>query len=186
MPDSTIIIIKKICESHNEIISFNWKDIFPLISPVVVILLFAFERILNYKTKKKENDRTWYFKVLLDPNLIKIDIFFNSIKECYINSCKILEASQDNPHSSYNSLKSQEIGKFQKIKRLFELDVISPIIFRYPNVGDALTIILMDLEDILTLNLDNDKFTEDDIDSFSAKLSEKKSIWLNTLYDPIK
>ena len=166
--------------------SINWKEYIPLISPVVVVLLFGIERILSYFIRKREIERTWYYKVLLDPSLDKIDTFFLSTVELYISSCKLLADSQEIPHSSYISMKSSEIGNFQKIKRTFDSNIVTPIILRYPDSGNKLQNYLLDLDDLFSSSLDLKKFSEDDIEDFKVKVSTAKAVWLHTLYEPIK
>lgn len=170
----------------HKISSSEWSDYFPLFSPVVVILLFGLERVLSYKTKKKEIERTWYYKVLIDPALSKVTEFFNTIQVLYADSCAKLSSSQDLRHDEYISLKSSEIGKFQKIKRVFDIDIITPINHKYPIVGEKLQNKLMDLEDCFTYGLDNELFSENDIDHFSTKVSKIRAVWLNVLYEPIE
>lgn len=169
-----------------EVNSINWKEYIPLISPVVVVLLFGIERILSYFIRKREIERTWYYKVLLDPSLEKIDTFFLSTVDLYISSCKLLADSQEIPHNSYISMKSSEIGNFQKIKRTFDSNIVTPIILRYPDSGNKLQNYLLDLEDLFSSSLDLKKFSEDDIEDFKVKVSSAKAVWLHTLYEPIK
>ncbi|MBL0327013.1 MAG: hypothetical protein IPP61_17930 [Cytophagaceae bacterium] len=169
-----------------EVNSINWKEYIPLISPVVVVLLFGIERILSYFIRKREIERTWYYKVLLDPSLEKIDTFFLYTVDLYISSCKLLAASQEIPHNSYISMKSSEIGNFQKIKRTFDSDIVTPIIHRYPDTGNKLQNSLLDLEDLFSSSLDEKKFTQTDIEDFQVKVSSAKALWLNTLYEPIQ
>lgn len=169
-----------------EVNSINWKEYIPLISPVVVVLLFGIERILSYFIRKREIERTWYYKVLLDPSLEKIDTFFLSTVDLYISSCKLLAVSQEIPHKSYISMKSSEIGNFQKIKRTFDSNIVTPIILRYPDSGNKLQNYLLDLEDLFSSSLDLKKFSEDDIEDFKVKVSSAKAVWLHTLYEPIK
>jgi hypothetical protein len=166
--------------------SFNWKEYLPLLSPIVVIILFGLERVLSYKIRKREVERTWYYKVLLDPSLNKIDLFFSNTIDFYISSCALLSVSQETPHASYISMKSSEIGKFQKAKRAFDSNIVTPIIHRYPDTGNKLQNSLLDLEDLFSSSLDEKKFTQTDIEDFQVKVSSAKALWLNTLYEPIQ
>lgn len=170
----------------NPPVSTNWQELLPLASPIVVILLFFLERIISFFIRKNEVKRTWYFKVLIDPNIEKINTFYNAIKEAYNNSSDILNASQDLSHIDYVSLKSKEIGVFQKIKRDFEIDVIEPIIYRYPKIGDKLTDILISIEDTYTTNLDSGDFSKEKTDLFISHISSCRAKWFNVLYEPIK
>lgn len=169
-----------------EIATNNWKDYFPLLSPIVVILLFSFERILSYNIRKREIARTWYYKVLIDPSLQKINDFFQLTQNYYVSSCKTLSASNNLPHADYNSLRSSEIGKFQQAKRAFDIDVVTPINHRYPKIGEMLQNKLMDLEDKFSTGIDKELFSQDEIDAFLDKVSEARAIWLNILYEPIR
>jgi len=169
-----------------EVSSISWKDYIPLLSPFVVILLFGIERVLSYFIRKRDIDRTWYYKVLLDPSLEKIDSFFSTTVELYIKSCGILADSQEVPHAKYISMKSSEIGIFQKIKRTFDSNIVTPIIMRYPSTGNKLQNSLLDLEDLFSNSLDMKLFSDDDIEDFQVKVSSLKAIWLSTLYEPIQ
>lgn len=169
-----------------DVYSLNWKEYIPLISPIIVVILFGIERVLSFHIRKREIERTWYYKVLLDPTLEKIDMFYSETIDLFISSCSLLDKSQDIPHSSYISIKSSEIGNFQKIKRTFDSNIVTPIIIRYPDTGNKLQNYLLDLEDLFSSSLDLKKFTEEDIEEFILKVSSAKAIWLNTLYEPIK
>jgi len=168
-----------------EMSTFNWKDYFPLISPIVVIILFGLERWLSYNIRKREIERTWYYKVLIEPSLTKIGDFFKDTQDLYKASCEKLALSNNMPHNEYNSLKSSEIGKFQQVKRAFEIDFVTPINHRYPNVGLSLQNILMDLEDKFSNGLDSEFLTQTNIETFVDSVSNSKVAWLNTLYEPI-
>lgn len=169
-----------------EISHVSWKDYLPLISPVVIVLLFGIERYLSYKIRKREVERTWYYKVLIDPSLNKINDFFNQAQSIYSDSCSLLLASNQLPHDKYISLKSTQIGEFQKVKRAFDTDVITPINNRYPKVGMELQNRLLDLEDKFSNSIDNELFSQDDIDTFFDTVSEVRANWLNILYKPIQ
>lgn len=82
------------------------KELLPLISPLIVILLFGIERYLSYKIRKKEREINWYYKAYIDPNLITINDFFNNIKSSY--------------NSSYDNLKTKQKEKIIMILNLLK------------------------------------------------------------------
>lgn len=169
----------------NEIVTYDWKAFFPLLSPVVVIILFGIERFLSYGIRKKEIERNWYYKVLIDPSLLTINKFFSDADDLFRKSFTTLGASKELPHSEFMSLKSREIGSFQIVKRKFDFDIVTPIYYQYPVTGGKLQAILLDLEDAFATNIDQELFTEDDMDRFSSRVSDFKANWFATLYEPL-
>ena len=169
-----------------EVSDVNWKEYFPLIGPCIVILLFALERVLSYKIRKREIERTWYFKVLIDPSLSKMNDFFSDVQKVYLEASSSLSGSKTLPHTEFTSLKSTKIGEFQKVKRIFDTDIIPPINKRYPTVGSKLQNILLDLEDCFSSSIDAELFSDDDVSVFHEKVCEMRAIWLNILYEPIR
>jgi len=171
--------------SLGEIAAFDWKSYFPLLSPIVVILLFGIERFLSYKIRKREIERAWYYKVLIDPILPKIDGFFAKVPELYNNTCDELNKSKDLSHQEFRTIKSRGTGIFQDEKRRFHMDIVTPILHRYPNTGNGLQEMLINLEDKFTNNIDKELFSDDDKDEFSLWVSNVKASWINVLYNPI-
>lgn len=144
----------------------HWPGWIPLISSFVVILLFVIDRVLGFYLRKKEVERNWYLKVLVEPGVQKISEFYSSLVEKYSQSAKLLDSNKGQPHEEYNKLKSKEFGKFQAFKRDLEIQVIYPIQLRYPDVGNDITNQLMDIEDVYTNSLDREKFKSNDIIEF--------------------
>ena len=56
-------------------------------------------------------------------------------------------------------------GEFQKMKRRFEKEVISPISFSNKDISEELTKILQDLEDFYTENVDKFESEENTFDN---------------------
>lgn len=176
------------CDCSKEAIesSFQFKDYYPLISSAVVILLFIVDRVLSYKIRKKEVERNWYFKVLLEPNLEKINTFFLDVEKQYETSAiKLKDLVSKLSHSEYIKTQSLEINSFKEIKRRFELEVIKPIITRYPFMNENISIKTEDLQNYYTVQIDNLKLEQDDINEFSKSLYNVKAEWLDLLYKPL-
>lgn len=160
------------------------KELLPLISPLIVILLFGIERYLSYKIRKKEREINWYYKAYIDPNLITINDFFNNIKSSYSSSYDNLKTKQK--EKNYNDFKSFEIGKFQKDKRNFEVEIILPIISSYPKIGSNLTDIILEIEDLYTEYLDKITSDESYYFEFANNLSIIKSNFYKVLFSQIQ
>src|SRR5688572_28390168 len=82
-----------------------WKDFLPLISPAVVILLFIIDRIVAARLRRKEVERNWYLKVLIEPAIEKISEFYNSTTEQHSSSFLLLQAAIETTlHTAYVDL----------------------------------------------------------------------------------
>src|SRR5262245_13529916 len=101
------------------------KEYAPLISPVVLILLFIIERIIGAQLRKKQVRREWYFKVIVEPSLKSIHDFFQSASTSMKASIDTLVQGQATPHNQYLTLKATQIGAFQTLKRSFDIQFIS-------------------------------------------------------------
>lgn len=166
--------------------SFGWSEILSLIATIIVILLFGIERYLNHKANIEDLDRTWYYKILIDPNLEKINIFFDDVIKHYFDSAEFLFLSSSEPHDEFIKLKAYKIGAFQELKRSFEIDLTTPILKKYKDTGDKLNLILINLEDEYTVTLDNSTNSKDEKDNFKIKCYILKAEWLDALYEPIR
>jgi hypothetical protein len=166
--------------------SSQWKELIPLVSPVVVILLFIIDRLIGYNLRKKETDRSWYFKVLIEPGIEKISIFYRNTNNSYSTAAKNLEANKTIPHIDFGILKAKEFFKFQESKRELEAEIIQPIIARYQFIGNSLTLVLQDLEDLYTSSLDNEYFSEEEINKFYLSAFTNRALLLNQLYSPLQ
>ncbi|SHF23376.1 hypothetical protein [Chryseobacterium takakiae] len=159
------------------------KDYFPLIGSSIVIILFIIERILSYGIRKKERKTNWYYKVFIDPNIEKINSFFDNTKQTYVESSKEIKSYLTRPNIL--DYKSHEIGKFQTLKRDFENDILLPIISSYQEIGNSLTEELLNLEDVYAECMDKIHGDETYQNEFSKKLSERKAQFFKMLFKPI-
>ena len=155
-----------------------------IIEIIVIILIFGGERCYEYYFKKKELRKEWYYKIFIDPNLVKIEDFFESAKENFQKSQKHLEAnSKKMSHSDFVREATVVKGEFQKMKRRFEKEVISPISFSNKDISEELTKILQDLEDFYTENVDKVESKKEN--SFDNTLVIAKIKVYQELFKPI-
>jgi hypothetical protein len=172
------------CVNNDNIMTF--KDYFPLISSAVVILIFIFDRVLGYNLRKIELNRSWYFKVLLEPKLKNIDDFFVDIeKQINISIIDLIAIDYDNDRNNYINSQLNHIESFKELKRKFELEVLKPILSRYTNINVELVDVVNNIENDFTIEVDNLLIKEFDLVEFTKKIFEHKAILLDILYKPL-
>ncbi|HLN94300.1 MAG TPA: hypothetical protein VK183_01600 [Flavobacterium sp.] len=162
------------------------KDYFPLFSSSVVIALFIVDRILVRFNRKKENDRNWFFKVHLEPNLTRINEFFLKVEENTLTSAGVLKTFNSSDLSSFLSVLTHEISIFKSEKRKFELEVLAPLRARYPKESGTLYRDVQDLEDTITSFLDSLDYSEDAVNDMVNSIYQTKAVLLENLYQPTK
>lgn len=171
------------------------NDFSNLIQIIVVVLIFGGERYYEYYFRKKELIKEWYYKIFIDPNLEKIELFFKSVKEEFEKSQQHLKSiSYICSVNDFTKEVAIANGKFQEKKRNFESEVISPISFSNKDISEELTEILRDLEDFYIINvsdiqnqqntsiIDTKIFKTNIIDT---KIFKTKDKIYNTLFKPI-
>lgn len=163
-------------------------DMLPtIISTFFVVLIFVFGHWLDSKIRKGNIKREWYFRVIIEPNISKIDKFIDNVFITLNNSIDVLIISKtSDTYEVYLDKKSLEFGEFQKMKRLFEFDVLSFIKANNPEIQYNLTKFLLDLEDSTTNILDSENLKEDDIELIENEIRKYKTELLILLYKPLK
>jgi len=174
------------CENISSTAIMDWKTLIPLVSPIIVVLLFLIDRVIGFKLRKREAERNWYLKVLIEPCIQKMTTFYKETLECYKTSSTVLKNSNNLPHADYISIKSREFGKFQIIKRDTEAEIFTPIQLTYPYVGKSISENLRNIEDEFTTCLDQEKFSDEAIADFQMKLATNKAIMIKHLYSPLE
>lgn len=162
------------------------KDYFPLISSAIVIGIFIFDRKLGYNIRKKELNRNWYFKVLLEPKLEAIDDFFKDTEKHIRKTVKELDKINFDTHKEdYIKCQLNHIDDFKEIKRKFELEVLKPIISRYKAINNEINNVIDNVINEFTEEVDTLLINEFVFSDFSKKLYENKVTLLDVLYKPL-
>lgn len=161
------------------------KDYFPLIGSAVIILLFTIQRVMEYRLRKKEISRNWYLKMMVEPHSKLLTEFFQNIQDQYQDSAKSLTDGMDQNADAFLKLKALELGKFSEKKLAFVLAVIQPIQLLYPEHAPALSAVMVDIEDVYSTNLDQNKITDREIQDVKSKIGEYKAKLLSALYSPL-
>lgn len=161
------------------------KDWIPLISSLVVIILFIIDRLINHRFRNSEVERTWYYKVLLEPNLKIINSFFDALEERFNDAAQKIISSINVDHSEYSRCQLEAFEEFKMLKRKLELQVILPIISTHPITGQILTDKLLEIEHVYTSALDNLELTQLQILDVSENLYVLRAEWLKSMYTPV-
>lgn len=77
------------------------------------------------------------------------------------------------------------MGKFQALKRKFELEFIALIKTNYPEISNELESLLRDLEDNVTTCLDKQDLDESHYSSLELRITATKYQLLKILYKPL-
>jgi len=174
------------CQISSQIDPIYEKVLPTLISVGVVVFIFIIGRFFDSRIRNKERKRNWYLKVIIEPNVQKVEIFVNDIYASVSNSIeKLVNNKSKISYNEYITLKSIEFGKFQKIKRKFELDFILLIQSNYPKIANDLSILLLELEDTTTNILDSKNLNTDDFDLIEENIKKYKSKFWSLLYKPL-
>lgn len=165
--------------------SASLKDWLPLISVVLTLGIFIYDRLLAVRIRRVEVERNWYLKVLIEPNLDKISQFYISIEKIFNEAVETLNASKEIPHKEYTIAKRQQNEKFIDEKRSLQASLIFPLQPRYPLLSSKIDELFIDLYDEFTGRLDKEAFTDEDSKEFYVKTQSNKSKLLNLLYLPL-
>jgi hypothetical protein len=156
-----------------------------VISTTIVITLFIIGRILDGYIKSKETRRNWYQKVIIDPNISKVDKFYKDILDQSKSSIYFLIDNVSLPHNDYLAAKTNEIEKFKIIKRAFEFEFILMVQTNYPEIADKLSEHLRGIEDCVTVCLDKNQLAHADFDELEENAISQKYRIYGILYIPM-
>lgn len=159
------------------------KDWLPLLSVCVTLALFLVDRIIAIGVRRREVRRTWYLKVLIEPNIPKISIFFDDIANAYEKATVALSGEKREVELAI--LKSINFEKFIDLKRQIIANLVQPLYPQYFAIAVDISSFLEKLEDRYTNNLDNGLFSVDDVNSFKLYIYTIKGELLNSLYTPL-
>lgn len=159
-----------------------------LVSGCIIVLLFVVGRLLDRAIKSKETRRNWYQKVVIDPNISRLNKFYADLIIQLRESTDSLTASQvaNMPYKNYLDEKAKEGAKFKEIKRSFEYEFVYLVQANFSEIGDSLSSHLLELEDILMTHIDKPNYSSDDFLVCERKIALHKSQIYRILYEPIK
>lgn len=156
-----------------------------IISTGIVIILFIIGRTLDGYIKSKEIRRNWYQKVIIDPNISKVDQFYKDVLNQSRISILFLVENVSLPHSDYLIAKTNEMEKFKIIKRAFEFEFILMVQTNYPEIASKLSEHLRGIEDCVTTCLDKNALKNQDYDELEYSVISQKYYIYGILYTPM-
>ena len=183
--------------------------IIPYLGAIAVFVSLIINNYISSRFRKRDVQRNWYLKVLIEPNIKNIDKFYEDISLRFNESVISLEKSKNSPLNKILKLKVFEIGAFQELKRKFENSFIRLIALsykKYPrsffeevikaildentveenSIPEELTNVILDLEDFYTQNLDNYHSKSESIEEFEKFLTLSKANLLSILFKPLR
>lgn len=163
-----------------------WEDnLVNLLSELSIILIFFIGYWIDRRIRRQNISREWYYTVIIQPNLGRIDKFYKSIKLSFETSTNLLLDSKGLPHEEYLDLKSEEIRKLQVVRNEFEFEFISLVsAFNLLLYNDIINCI--NQLDSLSSILDSDELSKESIKRAAEILRTHKSSLLTVLYRPIE
>ena len=153
---------------------------------ILALVIFVWDRISNSRIRRKDLERTWYYNVLIQPNLEKIDTCFDYFTNTYKSIIEVLSRHNAHDDLKYLKLKAGETGKINAIRRKLELGIVEHIRRYDDSLYDILIDLLREIEDRLIASIEADKFTHEDVKEIENFLFNKKADLLELLYEPIR
>jgi len=163
-----------------------WHNVFPnIVSGVIVIILFVIARHLDSRIRRREIKGNWYQKVIIDPNIEKINSFYKNANVMVKRSIAILVTQKTViPLDQYEVIKSAQMGDFQELKRKFELDFVSLIATTYPEVAGKIEDNLSILNDRITVCYDDRNLQNTSFEIIENMINESKNSTYSILHTP--
>lgn len=171
-----------------QIESSIWDKVLPtIISTTIVIILFIIGRLLDSILKSNEIRRNWYQKVIIDPNIEKLNAFYDdTIKQTKLSIESLVRRKKELSFDDYISAKAIEINKIKEIKRVFEYEFIQLVQTNFPEIAEELFEHLRDFEDCLSQYLDKQDLSNDHFVQAEKECVSKKHCIYGILYKPLK
>ncbi len=157
------------------------------VSVAFVVLLFVVGRVIDSAIRRKEIKRGWYQKVIIDPNINKINLFYDKLISQMVTSICSLKAQKDNLNfTQYVEIKAIEADLVKKIVRRFELEFIQLVNLNYPLVANKLRTHIQQTQDDLLRMIDRVDLGEHQYDEIESEVSESKSEMYGILFIPLE
>lgn len=165
-----------------------WDKILPtVISATIVVLLFIVGRILDSVLKSNEIRRNWYQKVVIDPNIAKLNKFYDDIiNQIKLSIESLVQRKASLSFDKYIEAKATEINKIKGIRRAFDYEFIQLVQTNFPEIAEELSEHLRDLEDCITTCIDKQDLSNSHFADIEKDVVSKKHCIYGILYKPLK
>lgn len=91
----------------------NFSKWAPILSPVIVLLIFLIGQVLDEGKRRKESQRLLYYKVHLEPSLSELNVFFNHIDALVLMRNGVVRSDTRNSARSLVRIKQKIADKEQ-------------------------------------------------------------------------
>jgi hypothetical protein len=137
--------------------------------------------------RKSEIDRQWYMNVLVNPNLNRIEDFFEIINGITQETAEQLNAAKNGMVREYHELKAIRRTLFKNEIRRFEYSLIKLIQTNSSKVSEDLMEWLRSFDDIIS-NFEDQIFNTEqlDMEQLLQRLSSSKAEFYKILSRPLK
>lgn len=159
--------------------TYFYDKIFPIcITVSATALLFILDKIIGYQLKKKEFRRSWYLDIIIKPNLINIDGFFNGTLDLFIEFNQYADLISITTVGDHVNKKNELLNKFRDLKSNLNSNLIFLLKDNHKDIYIEVNNLLMSIEDNFSSSID--KMTQDE--NFSIVISGNKRDFLTLLY----
>lgn len=154
------------------------------IGTIVIILLFALERWLAFREKNVDRRENWYHSVVIQPNLERINNFFEEYSQSALSAAQNITNSliSANP-STLLQVKAAFFNQLTIAIQKFDFDFLM-IIYGYDIRRHSILLqTLNNMHDEAVRALDNDTPNSNNI---LLEIKNQKAIFYNNLYQPLR
>ncbi len=145
------------------------------------------ENFTQSELRKLESDRQWYMNIMVNPNLSRIEDFFEKINVITVDTTDLLTSAKNGSVKEYKELKAMRRTLFKNELRKFEYSFIKLIQTNSPKVSEDLMEWLRSFDDIIS-NFEDQIFNmeQHDQDQLIQRLSSSKAEFYKILSLPLK
>ncbi|MCH6200410.1 hypothetical protein MMU07_12540 [Aquiflexum sp. LQ15W] len=175
---------------HIEITGEDVLDFFDktsgILSAVIIILIFIWERKINKKERINESLVNWYLNVLIERNIQKIDSFFEQLEIFFIEDIKVSQNNLFLEDEDINfGLKLDYIKKFDDLKENFNIQFLTIVSSLDSELYSICLNKINEVEDTVKSHID--KTFSGELNGLNRlKISQLKAEFYNILYKPIE
>ena len=157
-----------------------------IISGSIIILLFIVGRVLDRFIKSREIRRNWYQKVIIDPNIQKLNAFYSELlSQSKISINNLVAIQSTSVFNDYIAAKATEMNKIKDIKRSFEYEFVYLVQTNFPEIAEELAEHIRNIEDTITGCLDKTALNANHYFELEKDINSKKHCIYSILYQPL-
>lgn len=154
---------------------------------IIGLITFIVESRRAKNAKLKSIRENWFLTIIVQPNLIFIDKFYEEVLINTVNSIAVLKSNSSIPLVDYIVIESNEIVKFTEIRRKFMNNFVYLIRGHSKELSFKINEIINQLNDQYSIVLDNiDHNPIVDLKDIENNIWENKSSLIEALFKSLK